>query len=177
MTEPNFDPFIDWEGITPEMVDDIHATLKEFRAAQESFLRTASSEDAAAMLRNQWDLTRTIEAITQTLYTIPVMVHVAGEKKIEEDEQWGEITRQRCVKCGSVLGEWMERMMILTPVGPKQVEEEDLPWWTPGQRVAKAGTQGEDDQSMRLYLVEDRELDKHEMPCVDLQDLFGQLGK
>lgn len=164
----SFEPFIDWDEMSDEMLHDLSTAYREFRKAQKSFDRRQTKENAIALLKGQHEMSDIATAIFRTLHTVPVMVHIAGEKTTAtEDEQ--EVIRQRCTRCGSVLQQWMSGYHAMTPAGPIPMDEGDLPWWDPGDIVAKSGDENE---SMTMYQIDpERELDKHERECYSLDSL------
>lgn len=166
----NFDPFPDWEKITEEHARHLHEAMREQNDARQLFFERPSPENAG----------RVIEAITRTssyadfiiaeVWTVPVMVHVAGAKQEEtnpaDENQEGIL--QRCVRCKSVLHFWTHGMVAITSAGPKLFEPDDIDWWQEGDLVAKATS--EDGSTM--YLIEEgRELQKHEYECVGLPNM------
>jgi hypothetical protein len=165
--DQNFDPYIDWSGITQEMVDDFHGTMVKFRKASDQFLEKPNKEDLAAVLRTQSDLSSNFHAIMATLYTVPAMVHVAGER-VQEELEDGRHEYQRCTRCGSTLAYWRSGLMTRTSEGETEITEDNIAWWEPGDVVAKAIVQ---DVGGELYLVSNRELEPHEKFCPDLSGL------
>jgi hypothetical protein len=172
----NFEPYIDWASVSPEMAKDMHEKMLEYRAAIKAFEASGSTKDCSDVMRCQFELTNISAVIQQQLFVLPVMVHIAGEKIHEpslhgdEDEEPHEHIIQRCTRCGSILQMWCEVVRLLTPEGPVQVPEEGISWWEPGAVIAKAS----DDDSMTMYVIEDgRELEKHEHECLDLTGLEG----
>jgi hypothetical protein len=174
----NFDPFLDWNAIDDEIAAELNKALKNYRRAMEAFAKMKRGDEdfaraAQVFLKTQLRLQRMASGVINHIYTVPVMVHVAGEKKVEtnpdNEDQTGVL--QRCARCGSILNLWREGMMMLDPEeGPREVCEEDLPWFEPGTVIAKAENNG----SISLYPIEgDRELEKHERECVALNELFG----
>lgn len=167
----NFEPYIDWDSVSAEMSNDMHAKLTEYKAAIKDFEEFNTPANCARVLKTQFELSNLSSVIHQSLFTLPVMVHIAGEKISEVDPEEHNAVVQRCTRCGSVLQSWCEAFSILTPLGPRHLEESDLPWWEPGQIVAKAT----DDDSMTMYEIEKgRKLEKHEKECVDLTGLEGE---
>ena len=164
----NFEPFIDWDDISDEMVADLAEAFERFRSSQEAFSKEKTKANAVEMLESQMAVSDVATAITHTLHTIPVMVHVAGPKvSAEEDDQ--EAITQRCTRCGSILQKWMSGYHAITPGGPLPLTEDDLPWWDEGDIVAKSG---DEHDSMTMYEVDPkRELEKHERQCYSLDSL------
>ena len=170
----NFDPFYDWSSITQEMADDLH---RDFRKHKENLDALVASEQpdislAAAVMESLNEIQLTSEAIRKTVWTQPVMVHIAGSRKHETnpDNPNEEAVLQRCSRCGSVLNFWQEGMMSLTEDGPRQMEEDEIPWWDQGALIGKVNGS----LSISTYLIEEgRDLEKHEMECPSLMDLDG----
>jgi len=169
----NFEPFFDFEAVTPEMAMRLHATLHAHRAAVEAFLEDQQPEvgKAALVLEAANECNQLLNDIMEALHTTPVMVHVAGPQREEtnpgDPDMYGVL--QRCTRCGSVLNFWTEHVAMMDPEhGPRMMEIDDVPWWSEGTRVAKAiGPVG-----MGMYSIpEDQDLAKHELPCVDLRSL------
>jgi hypothetical protein len=182
--QQNFEPYIDWNGLTDEMAWDLVEKLVPYKLANERLIKQATRrwrkpnlrkmrEATVELLQLQSELGSLNEAIIRTLVTIPMMIHVAGPKTVEECDSGthNEHRVQRCARCGSVLQMWQEGMMHLTPAGPAEVTEEEISWWTPGTLVAKSGSSG---PGLSMYEVEPegRELEKHEMVCVDLNKIL-----
>lgn len=164
----NFEPYIDFDAIDDRMTDDLHEAASAYKQATESFMKEKSKENAANLLRTQHRITEIAHAINASLYTQPVMVHIAGEKSHDSDEDGRDQAIQRCKRCGSVLQIWKTGWAAMTPAGPHRLEEEDLPWWEEDDLVAK----NSDNESMTMYEIEkNRDLEKHEFPCLDLTSL------
>ena len=178
MTEPvGFEPFIDWHGINDEMAQDLAKTVREFRSAQEAFARfddtstgDAFCKAAADMLLTQHELATTVNAIQSTLFIVPVVIHVAGIRMLEQDDETNDRVVQRCARCGSVLQMWVEGLIRPTPDGPQEISQGDMVWWGEGEVVAKAPAEG----GNRMYPVRDRELEEYEQPCPNLSELRVQ---
>lgn len=170
----NFEPFIDYEGATPEMARDLHAALREHKDATRDFVADDEPDlgKAARLIEASHRTHCTLTAIIEALHTTPVMVHVAGPIQHETDPDDGdEHVIQRCTRCGSVLNFFRERFLVLDPhTGPRPMEEDDVPWWDEGTLVAKANSS----DGVGMYEIEtDRSLDKHERECADLTILEG----
>jgi len=162
----NFEPYIDWEDISDEMTSDFREKFLEYKKAQEMFTAHSSNENAARFLRIQFELSRLSAAIAQTLYTVPMMVHVAGPKVSGKDDDGEEQIVQRCKRCGSILQSWQPSMHFPTSEGPLQIPEDSMMWWEEDAGVAKSVRQG------TMYPIEGgRELEKHEKICPDLTSL------
>lgn len=160
-----FEPYIDWDAITDEMTDDLHKKVVEYKEAQDNFLAQKSKENASRLMRLQWELSRLGTAITHTIFTVPMMVHVAGPKAQSTKEDHTEEIIQRCKRCGSVLQIWQDKFLIPTPEGLQPVDPDQMPWWNEGDIVAKAS----DESGSTMYEIEEgRDLDPHERPCPDL---------
>lgn len=170
----NFDPFIDYESVNEEMAADLHQAMRAQREAAQDFVSDDEPDlaKAAKFLEITNDVNSTVGAIMETLYTLPVMVHVAGERKEENnpDDESEQGVVQRCKRCGSVLHFWREGIAIFTPEGPRMLQEDDVPWWEEGTLVAK----GQSDSTLAMYEIEEkRELEKHERECLDMNSLVG----
>ena len=164
----NFEPYFDWAGITDEMTDDLHERILEYKKAQEDFIAEKSNQNAARFMRLQWEVARIGNAITQTIYTIPVMVHVAGQKIYGKDEDGTDQVIQRCKRCGSILQGWQDRYQVATPEGVVRITEENIPWWQENDVVAKPA----EEIGTKMYEIEnDRPLEEHEKLCPDLSGL------
>lgn len=177
MTDFDFDPFLDWEAIDDEIAADFNKAIKQYRRATEAFAKMKRGDEdfaqaARTVLKCQMKVTRLSQGILSHIYTLPVMVHVAGERKNETnpDDPMQEGTLQRCSRCGSVLHFWHEGIIALTDQGPRPLTEEDVPWFEKGEIVAKGETQG----GVSMYVIDPpRDLEKHERECVSLSDLVG----
>lgn len=164
----NFEPYIDWDDFSDEMLADISSAYVTFRSAQKAFDKKKTKQNAVALLRSQMEIGSLAGAIHQALFTVPVMVHIAGEKTTTNDEENETIT-QRCLRCGSVLQKWQDGYHAVTPAGPIPLTEEDMTWWEKGSIVAKAG---DEDDSVTMYLIDPkRKLEKHERECYSLDSL------
>jgi hypothetical protein len=131
--QQNFEPYIDWNGLTDEMAWDLVEKLVPYKLANERLIKQATRrwrkpnlrkmrEATVELLQLQSELGSLNEAIIRTLVTIPMMIHVAGPKTVEECDSGthNEHRVQRCARCGSVLQMWQEGMMHLTPAGPAE---------------------------------------------------------
>lgn len=169
----NFDPFLDYDAVSDEMAEDLYEGLSAYESAKAHLLASpvGSKERvkwARKVLEAQKETADTAGAIYETIYTIPMIVHEAGERKIETDDDGNEFTVQRCKRCASVLQSWAGTGEM-TMFG-QQIDVEDLPWWEDGDVVAKSG---DSDYRLDLYLIEDRPLEKYEYKCVALNELVG----
>lgn len=165
----SFEPFIDWDDFSDEMLKDMSEAYDNFRGAQKRFDRRKTKANAIALLQTQFALSNIAGAIHHTLHTVPVMVHIAGAKVEKDNEGGGTLVEQRCTRCLSVLQRWESGYHAMTPAGPLPIEASDLPWWDEGDVVAKSGDENE---SMSMYQVDpDRELEKHERECYALDEL------
>jgi Zn ribbon nucleic-acid-binding protein len=168
--DTGFEPYIDWDGMTDEMVDEFHETLVEFRKYQDEFIANKSKKSAANVLRLQMDISNIAAAIHQTLFTIPMMVHIAGAQDESVDDDGNKQIFQRCKRCGSVLQMWRENIVAMTPNGIREVEPDDMKWWEEDQIVAKTS----DEDSMTMYAIDkDQKLEAHEKPCPDFASELG----
>ena len=166
-----FEPYLDWSSLTQEMADDLHQLISAYKAAQKKFEEHNTTENAADLMRLQLELTATSAAIQQDLITIPVLVHLAGPKTEGTDSEGHEEIVQRCTRCGSLLQRWCEALVSMTPAGPRSVEQDEMPWWDPGDVVAKAS--GDNGHAM-YEITEGRALEKHEKECLDLTGLSSE---
>lgn len=172
----NFEPFIDFESVSEEMAEDAHAMLSRYRKAVDAFVAGSPNDVAACaeVLESAHEMDKVFRASYNHLYTMPVMVHVAGEKRVEQnpDDSSQEAIFQRCARCGSVLSFFHEEMGILDPETgtARRMEEGDIPWWEEGTIVAKSNSE----HGIGMYeIAADQELEKHERMCVALNDLVG----
>lgn len=163
-----FDPFLDWDAVEDEMVNDLHSALLDYEKAKHVFMFNKTRERAVKLLQAQLKIGQISSAIHSTIATMPVMVHVAGPRIEEIDEEGHDTMIQRCKRCGSMLQFWHEGMGVMTPAGPAGLQPEDVPWWGDGQTVAKGTTQN----AMAMYEIDEgRPLAKHERPCPALDEL------
>ena len=178
MDEMNFEPFFDYDGITDEMIDDLHQVFVAYKKASDRFTAMKSRREAIRVLETQTAVRETYDAVMAALWTVPAMVHIAGPKRQEtHPEHHSEATLQRCQRCGSILQLWHDHMLCMTEHGPEQVTEENVEWWAEGDMVGKSNYE----TGMNLYEIDDRELHSWEHPCVDIKGivgtLFGEEGK
>lgn len=166
------EPFIDWDGIDDQMAKDLREKLRAFRQAQVALDVCDLTEGshfrskAADLMRTQEGLASVVTAIRNTLYTVPMIVHVAGAKSTGHDEDGEERIVQRCKRCGSILQIWLESYLRMTPQGPLEIPSDDMVWWQEGEIVAKSAS-----EDRQMYRVKDRELEDFERPCPDLTKL------
>jgi hypothetical protein len=168
----NFDPFPDWEKVDQEMADDLHQEVVGQQRALKVFESEPTPENAAALIEFYTKTQATVAAIITAIWTQPVMVHVAGERKWEKnpDDDDQEALLQRCTRCKSVLNFWFDSMMTVGEDGPRPIDQEEIPWWENGEFVAK----GDGESGYSMYLIEKgRELEKHEFECVGMPELEG----
>lgn len=169
----NFDPFYDYDSIASEMVDDLHKAVVDNTASVKLFAREKTRENAISVLKAQRQIQIVYDNVMQTLWTVPAMIHLAGEKKIEvhpETEIEGVV--QRCKRCGSVLQFWYEGLIHMTSVGPQQVDEDDVSWWRDGDRVGKCSHE----HGINLYEIDpQRSLEKHERDCVNMAGVIDSM--
>jgi hypothetical protein len=166
----NFEPYFDWGQIDEEMTTDLHEAIVAYRKATDAFVEEGSAEKARALMQSQHEVGMVAEAIRRTVWTQPVMVHIAGQKKAEVDDEGHDTIIQRCKRCGSTLQLWHEGVMVLGPSGPHELRDEDIPWWEEGAVVAKHT----DEVGMGLFEIEGgRDLEAHEKMCPDFADQLG----
>lgn len=157
----SFEPFFDYEAITEEIAQDLKDALEQLREAQEDLL---SAQDAEGMVSCAKDV---VEAqneimfihreINHHIYTVPAMVHVAGEPKLEFEEG-APMYVQRCERCGSDLSRSMQ---------------ESYEHFTVGEQVGKSHMDRDKTKYETMYLVGDRDLYEHELECVSFKEIFG----
>lgn len=170
----SFEPYVDFEALTPEMAALVRDSVLEYRAAMDALAAApeATPELAAAMLRASEHASRVVREIVDELHVTPVMVHVAGDKReeVNPDDPEEQAVVQRCARCGSILHMWSERMGVMDPeLGPRHLEVEEIPWWKVGARVAKANS---NTGPVGMYEIDsDRPLLEHEHVCADLSSL------
>ena len=174
----NFDPFLDWEAIDEEIASDINKHVKRHRRLMEQFALMKRGdpgfvEAARELMQQQHKTTTLMGQVMHHIYTVPAMVHIAGERKWEDnlDDNTEQGLIQRCARCGSPLGFFSEGMMVIDEDSgqPRPLVEEDVPWFTVGETIGKIDR----DEGMTMYAIEGRELFKHERECVALNDLMG----
>lgn len=173
--EMSFEPYVDFDALTPEMAAAVRDSVAEYRSAMEALTAApeATPELAATMLRASERASRVVREIVDELHVMPMMVHVAGERREETnpDNSEEQAVIQRCTRCGSILHLWSERMGVMDPeVGPRPLELEEIPWWSLGARIAKANS---DNGPIEMYEIDppERELLAHEHVCADLSSL------
>jgi hypothetical protein len=167
----SFEPFFDYEKITQEMADSLRDAVVRHRLATDSLIRSpANIQRSTEVIESAYEIEGVIDAIRSAIWTIPVMVHLAGVKESEMCEhcEYAEYVIQRCKRCGSTLHLWHENLGVLTPDGPRELGPDDVPWWDENEIVAKA----QHGPTMTMYRIDpSRLLEKHEMECVSLADL------
>jgi hypothetical protein len=168
MPPQNFDPYPDWEKVTDEHAKKLGNAVAEYRRASVQISDLATPQSAARFMQAHHDVGVIHDEILEDIWTVPMMVHVAAERDYEEIEEQ-TVMVQRCARCKSILHIVHEGIVLMGPNGPEWMTEENTPWWAPGQLVAKATRP----DSMSMYLIEDRELEKHEMECVGLPNMEG----
>jgi len=167
-----FDPFYDFDAITDEMILDLHKAVVGYKQSARRFEAMRSKREAISVLKTQLEVQETYDAIMRAIWTIPAMVHIAGQKRSETHPKSGaEATVQRCQRCGSMLQLWHDGMIVMDDEGPTEVDEEAVSWWNEGEIVAKATHAG----GMHMYEIGDRELHHYEHECVDIKGVLGTL--
>jgi ribosomal protein S27AE len=165
MEDMNFEPFFDYESVDERMASDLHSVITDYRKCCQRFESNGSVVNAVAVMKAQDELQHVYEAIKHSIFTVPALVHVAGPKKVETHPESGnEATVQRCSRCGSVIQLWHEHMIAMTGEGPRELDEDEVPWWKVGDVVAKCNHPA----GMNLYEIENRPLKRHERECVDM---------
>ncbi len=83
----NFDPFIDYELLDQASADELHLAAKEHRDAVDDFVADehASIHKAKLVLQKVDAVDKTATKILTDLWTVPVMVHVAGALQISDN--------------------------------------------------------------------------------------------
>jgi hypothetical protein len=169
----SFEPFFNYEKLTPKMAKDLRDAVVRHRLATDSLIRSpVNIKQSVAAIEAAYDVESVIDTIRSAIWTVPVMVHLAGEKQFETCEhcEYAEQVIQRCKRCGSTLHLWHEHLGVLTPDGPRELGPDDVPWWDENEIVAKAHF----GSAMTMYSIDpSRLLEKHEMECVSLVDLEG----
>jgi hypothetical protein len=158
MAEFRTEPYFDYDAVTQEMADDLHAKLRAFGEAQRLFSENGCVENARTLMRTRFELAGCEDEIRTIIWTEPVTVHVAGPREEEEDDHEegheGVLYTQRCARCKTVLSRWCEHM---------PVPFEAMPWWPEGAVVGKFSY----GPMVRVELIGDRDLEKHEVMCPD----------
>jgi hypothetical protein len=168
-----FEPFLAYELVDQPMADKLHHTMKSYRACLEDFIgdEEADVEKARELLRAMEGIEETHRELSDEIYRIPSIVHIAGEKKEESNPDNAEETAiiQRCSRCGSLLQFWYEGLMYVSANKEvKPLDEEETRWWDVGQQLAKHDVPGATD----IYAIkEDRPLERWEHECADLSGL------
>jgi hypothetical protein len=164
-----FDPYLEWKALTPEMARELALAIKAYRLGADALVELPTPKRAARVVKAQRDINDIYDAIEHSILVVPSMVHVAGEKQTTMTDEGQEEITQRCVRCKSVLGYWRDDLIYMTPHGPQPVPEAEVPWWNEGSTVAKATPEG---LPMQFYEVPgDRELFPYEHECVGMPDL------
>jgi hypothetical protein len=164
----SFEPFFDYDQINDEMAADIREAYVELRAAQDTLISSTDSQEilaaAKSLLEWQNEISIIARSINEEIFTLPAMVHVAGDVSAEEDVDFDNddvsmIYVQRCERCGSNL---------------HFADSEMDPYFEVGEQVGKIVM----NQSMTkrigetLYRIGDRDLEPHEFECVSLKNIF-----
>lgn len=174
--QDNFDPYPDWSKLTRKQAEKFALGLARYRRASDALIADPANTDLCAeVIQIHHELGHVEDDILSDIWTIPVMVHVAGPQEWEEHpdpEDDRTALLQRCVRCKSVLSSFSEGMVALTERGPQRVSEDDMTWWEEGTQVAKSK---QDAFGMQMYEIpKDRQLEKHEMECVGLPNMEGE---
>ena len=163
------EPYFDYEKLTAAMVVDLSEVLTEQMEAHRSFWLAPNARTAERLFQSLWKVESTVERIQRRLATQPVLVHVAGEAKVEwsPDNPVVQALVQRCARCGSVLHFACAGVHARTHHGNLERTGADIPWWPPGTVVAEHGSEREPGMSA----IADRRLNKHELECPALHVL------
>lgn len=171
----NFDPFLDWSKIGEDEAGRLRELSMRQRAAHGELADSGSIEAAVQMLKCYREVQETITDMFDSIWTVPVIVHIADRRSWEKnpDDPEQEAVLQRCARCKTVLQWWYPGMvsvsdpsgmiMISTtdPESPLAVQEEDYDWWPIGSTIAKQAPSGYEG----IYVIEDRPLHSHEVEC------------
>lgn len=160
-----FDPYIDWKSMDDKMAKDFIDAYKEFDDAKNSLSADPTKENVARLMRAQESLSEIDIAIRHSLWSVPVMVHIAGPVQEREDQD-GHESVQLCKRCGSILQRLGSGIKIMTSEGLEELTPSDISWWPEGSQVAKGETGGR----LAMYMI-DQKLEKNEFPCPDLADM------
>lgn len=167
-----FEPFLAYELLDEKMAGKLHKQMKDYREALDTFVEDEEPdiEKARVLMQAMEEMEDVYKDVTNDIYRIPAIVHIAGERSEEENPDNPEETAtvQRCSRCGSMLQFWYDGLMYLSRnYEIRPLEEEDSRWWDVGQQIAKHDTPGATD----LYPIKDRELERWETECADLSGL------
>lgn len=168
-----FKPFLAYELIDIKMAEKLHDAMCEHRVAVDDFVESeeVSVEKARRVMESLERIEHTYNGISNEIYRVPSIVHLAGEAKEESNPDNPEETAtvQRCSRCGSMLQFWFDGIMYLTYDGRvRNWEENDTHWWEVGQQIAKSDITGATD----LYEIDDgQKLERWETECADLSEL------
>lgn len=172
----NFDPYPDWDKITRKQAEKFSIGLRRYKLAADALVADpANTGHCADAIKAHHELGHIEDEIVESIWTVPVMVHIAGSREWEdhpnpEDERTALL--QRCQRCKSVLASFSEGMAVLTERGPQEVKEEDMTWWEEGTQVAKSK---QDSYGMQMYEIpQNQPLKDHEMECVGLPNMEGE---
>lgn len=171
----SFKPFHDYDQLDAEQAEALKEALARYRKAQDDLLAAHTADRqitcAQRLLEANQDAIVVIEEINKDIYTVPALVHTAGEVELEQHEEFGMMLyMQRCERCGSVL---------------HASSSEDRGFFEEGDRIAKRAEKKLSRKPSRrammmipdlnqMYFVGDRDLEKHELECVPLKSIFGE---
>lgn len=170
-----FEPFHDYEQLDEEQAAEIREALAEYRKASDDLLEAEAADQqvvyAKRLLKTHQNTSKVIAGVNREIYTIPAMVHTAGEVEYEEHEVLDMMIHiQRCERCGSVLH-----------ASPR----ESGGFFTPGDKIGKKSTKKLPKRSSyprgmmptfdQMYYVGERDLEKHELECVSLKSIFEEI--
>lgn len=182
----SFEPFHDYDQINPEQAHSLKEALAKYRKATDDLLtaHTADREVVCAkrVLEAHEEINEVMKGLNKDTYTVPAMIHTAGEVQEEIIEELGDLTLhvQRCERCGSVLkvshyDSGDNFLDIGDRVAKKSSRRRRLP--------ARGGARMNERMAARMellpdidqmYFVGDRELEDYELECVSLKNIFEE---
>lgn len=170
----SFKPFHDYDQLDAEQAADLKEALARYRKAQDDLLAAHTADRqiicAQRVLEANQDAVAVIDEINKDIYTVPALVHTAGEIELEESDELGmSVYVQRCERCGSVL---------------HASSSDDRGFFDEGDRIAKKASKKLNRRANRrammipdlnqMYFVGDRDLQKYELECVSLKNIFEE---
>ena len=168
-----FEPFYAYELIDEKMAGDLWEGMRSYRQRLNDFIEDdePNVEKCRELMRTMEEIDDLHKDVSEEIYRIPSIIHIAGEYKEEtnpdDDSQTAMI--QRCSRCGSLLQFWYDGMMYLSDRKKiEPLEENETRWWDVGQMIGKHDIPGATD----LYAIkEGRDLERWEHECVDMSGL------